>query len=323
MSSLSEVQNAIIIIPNITVWTGKKKLTAEDFGINTAGLPPDELASFGMTQLVDREGLKKLESLRAGVRRDLLRFSTSRPRLNGYVTDEKNKTRAIDLLEKARTEFEISTHEFVSRFDQAVASQCQKYPQWEKAIRSALPRLGYVADRLIYGYEIQKIQFLNEDLNAPENQDILADIHGWAGEVFRDIAKMAQEALEGCQKKDAISLRSVNALRDKVVDKLTALRFCSVRVGPILNRVEAVCSALPKVGPIRDKDVSSYLGMLYLLSDVSAITQYADSVLTDPESVMEGIEEIFEPQAELGLDIQNTLPVQAPVIHTERRAICL
>lgn len=75
MSALTEITDQLtLVVLGIRIWSGRKKLRAEDLHLSDGEIPPEELVSLGSKRVCDPEPLK--EAIAAGKNRILLTLTT-------------------------------------------------------------------------------------------------------------------------------------------------------------------------------------------------------------------------------------------------------
>ncbi|MGI9294515.1 MAG: DUF3150 domain-containing protein [Pseudomonadales bacterium] len=290
MSNVAILDKTICINLVCTLWSGRRRLRAEDLGLDAEKLPPEELASLGSLKLCDPKQLTKLNSLKRAAERDCERVCVRF--LGGYATDEKNISDLVAKLGDRKMEFERQAKQFIASLQTEIDGWVAKHPTWENVIRKALPDLGYVAGRLTFEFQLFRVRVAADETDSIENQGLVSATGGLSGQLFKEIEIEARTTWKrSYEGKDAVgqkALRPVRAIRDK----LDALRFIDSRIVPMIGHIENVLGSLPQTGIVEGKDFMAVVGLLRLLADAEQMVRHGAKSLGIDASVQpdEGVD---------------------------------
>ena len=258
-----------------SIWSGRRRLHADDLDVDHDQLPPEDLASLGSLKLCDPSSLQRLNVLKRGAeracRRVCVRF------LGGYATNLATLEELVVKLEKVKKAFDIEAAQFVSSFQRAIDEWIGQHPQWEEAIRKKLPDLTYICHRLSFNYQVYQVKpTTTATTSAPQ---LLTADQTLSNQLFSEIAQDAtlawKTSYEGRTEVGQKALRPIRTLREK----LTALRYLDQRVGPIIAQIDSVLGAVPKQGPIAAQDFMAVAGVLTLLRQPAAMASHGAKFL--------------------------------------------
>ena len=114
---------------DITCWSGKKRLTPEDLGLDRAQLPPETLVSLGEKQLIDPEALKAFGSIRSAARRRCLAVGTRF--LSGYAVPVAKAPALLAELDALGQRYQDARAAFLAGYHGQLAAWTQQQPpEW-------------------------------------------------------------------------------------------------------------------------------------------------------------------------------------------------
>ena len=272
MSNVAILDKTICINLVCTLWSGRRRLTRDDLGIDSDSLPPEDLASIGSLKLCDPKQLTKLNSIKRAAERDCDRVCVRF--LSGYATDRENEAQLIAKLTERKQQFEAQAKQFVStlhtEFDQWVA----QHPQHEALIRKALPDVADVASRLSFDFQIYRVGAVNGDDASAVNQGLVKATGGLSSQLFAEIESEAQSTWKRTYEgRDAVGQKALRPIR-AIREKMHALRFLDARVLPLIDHIDAVLNAVPKAGKLEGTEYLSVVGLLRLLGDSERMAQH-------------------------------------------------
>ena len=199
MKTMQVLDRLVAVNLDVRIWSGRKKLTAEDLSLG-ADVPPEDLVSLGSKRVCDPESIKVFHRLKKQAERVCLtggmRF------LGGYaIPEDRTETVAAELDALGET-FAQERATFVAGYGQAIEDWIALHPQWEAAIRKAVDPASVVESRLGFGYQLYRI--------APaENAGNLAEqVEGLGDTLFGEVARIARELDKSFVGKDALSQRA-------------------------------------------------------------------------------------------------------------------
>ena len=129
---------------NVSIWTARRKLTAEDFG--GIELPPEELASLGSKKICDPERLRIFSTLKARAVNQLDRVGVRF--LGGWAIPDEEAGSVLKTLQEVKSDFLEAKEDFLGGYDLAVKSWIDKHPGWERLIADSPVGADHVSKRL-------------------------------------------------------------------------------------------------------------------------------------------------------------------------------
>jgi len=135
MHATQVLDRLVAVNLDVRIWSGRKKLTAEDLSLG-ADVPPEDLVSLGSKRVCDPDAIKVFHRLKQQAERVCLtggmRF------LGGYaIPEERTETVSAELDALGET-FARERATFVAGYGQAIEDWIALHPQWEAAIREAV-----------------------------------------------------------------------------------------------------------------------------------------------------------------------------------------
>ncbi len=154
MQTMPVLDRLVAVNLDVRIWSGRKKLTAEDLSLGT-DVPPEDLVSLGSKRVCDPDAIKVFHRLKKQAERICLtggmRF------LGGYaIPEERTETVAAELDALGET-FARERAAFVAGYGQAIEDWIALHPQWEAAIRKAVDPASLVQSRLGFGYQLYRV----------------------------------------------------------------------------------------------------------------------------------------------------------------------
>ena len=126
----------VLVMLNVTIWSGRRKLRAED--LNLAGeTPPEDLVSWGSKRVCDPEPLKVFQQrLKKEAERFCLRNGTRF--LGGFAIPEEHAESLAEKLAATKGSFDDETRKFLSDYDHHIEDWIASLPRSEAPIRRAV-----------------------------------------------------------------------------------------------------------------------------------------------------------------------------------------
>jgi len=269
MKTMQVLDRLVAVNLDVRIWSGRKKLTAEDLSLG-ADVPPEDLVSLGSKRVCDPEPIKVFHRLKKQAERVCLtggmRF------LGGYaIPEDRTETVAAELDALGET-FAQERATFVSGYGQAIEDWIALHPQWEAAIRKAVDPASVVESRLAFGYQLYRI--------APvENAGNLAEqIQGLGDTLFGEVAGIARELDKSFVGKDGLSQRALSTFR-RIREKLGCLSFVDYRVQPVLESLEDWLARVPGKGLVTGALFNEGFGLMLLVSDPHRMSDHGAGIL--------------------------------------------
>ncbi|HPE73311.1 MAG TPA: DUF3150 domain-containing protein [Candidatus Competibacter sp.] len=289
---------------DITCWSGKKRLTPEDLGLDHSQLPPETLVSLGDKQLVDPEALKAFGSIRSAARRRCLAVGTRF--LGGYAVPVAKAPALLAELDALGQRYQDARAAFLAGYNGQLAAWTQQQPlEWQKLIQDALVPAEYVGGCL--SFAVQAVRFAAPDPAVITHDGLHQALTGLSDQVFQEVRQLARETLErSFQGKTAVTRRALSPLAS-IRDKLDGLSFLDGRFRAVVGEIDRLMAQVPTQGPIAN-------GVLAALTQFFSLAAQPDGLRTWAESAS-----VWEaPQEALGRLDHRAFPPASRVDAEER-----
>lgn len=277
MTNDIKVLNGLTAIsPAITIWSGKRKMLATDYGVDTNELPPSEIMDLGTKKLCPPEKMRVFLTLKARctalLDRHGIRFIAS-----SWLVPRDMVKSITGGLEGLKREFMSEKATFLASYDATVREWIAKHPQWAGMLSRAVPSADYVSSKLSFDWKSFRFS-MTKDSNIADDVTHLAD------SVFTDIARQAAEAHRNIfADREQITRRALSPL--KVMEtKLAGLAFIEPRVGHAAELIRTELEELPARGVIHGRELSRLLALVCLLKNPEALEDFT-SRMTEGQNV--------------------------------------
>ncbi len=275
MHTTQVLDRLVAVNLDVRIWSGRKKLTAEDLSLG-AEVPPEDLVSLGSKRICDPEPIKVFHRLKQQAERICLtggmRF------LGGYaIPQERTETVAAEL-DALGEAFARERTTFVAGYGRAVEDWIALHPQWEAAIRKAVDPASLVASRLAFGYQLYRIA------PAEVAGSLAEQVQGLGDTLFGEVARTARELDRSFTGKDGLSQRALSTFR-RIREKLGCLAFVDYRVQPVLDSLEDWLARVPTKGSIAGALFNEGFGLMLLVSDPQRMSDHGAGILALQELI--------------------------------------
>ncbi len=255
----SIAQQIVVLRVVATAFSGKQVIDpVRDLGQDVAStLPPADLLRLGNKQLVDPAALRPFPKLRQRATRACLAVGT---RIFGdaVAVPESKFAALLTELEAIAAEWNIARDSFVADYPRLVAVWADQHPAWRGSLLSMAPPAASVAERFSFSVVPFKVGTAGTLGAAALN----AELDGLSGQMLREIAQDAQEALTASfHGKAEVTRRALRPLK-AIQDKVEGLEFLSAGCGKLTDYIREALADAPKSGPI---DGSYLLRLTFLL----------------------------------------------------------
>jgi len=297
---MDNILNKIVIVMlNISLWAGRKKLREEDLtekGIDASSLPPEKLASLGSKRIVSTDAVNSFMTLKRRAERACL--SVGVRCLGGFgIPEEKLDELKIEL-DEVKAKFLKDKVKFLNEYEVTVDAWATENPEWESAIRRAVDPKAVVEAQLQCSYTVFKFKAAE---GAEETLE--EEVKGLRGQLSRETAQMAKTAWEATFKgKLQVTQRAVNSLKS-IHEKLDGLSFLDGSVVSLSQSVQSIINQCAGKTPIEGVDLMAINGVLATLMDLDRVrfsseveeAEFAATPIAEPEAeIVE--EECIEPE---------------------------
>lgn len=259
MQILSEV---IVIMLNISLWSGRKKLRPDDLaanGIDVDKLPPQTLASLGAKRIISTDALNPFSNLKREAERICLtrgvRF------LGGFAIPKDSVDSVIEELKGIKERFKTETEALLSKYDQEVDRWIAKNPpEWASVIRASVEPSAVIAQRTSFNFAPVA---MDTPQGMEENEGLAEETGGMLNQLLHEVRIAAKQAFEatfvGRREVNRKALRPVTSMRDK----LQGLAFLDPEtITDAITTIDEVIARLPRNGPITGSDLDMLAGLV-------------------------------------------------------------
>ncbi len=302
------IDGLVIIMLNISLWQGRKKLRNEDLeekGIATSSLPPEKLASLGSKRIVSPDAVNVFMALKRRAERACLAVGTRF--MGGYAIPEEKMPTLQAELDAIESEFELEKAKFIAQYDVTINAWANENPEWREAILRAVDPSNYVAAQLQCSYTALKVSHAK---GAEKTLDV--QTAGLRGQLEREIALAAKVAWEESFQGKLSVRKSALGKLDSINEKLAGLSFLDGSIGSLNQSVSAVLKQCAGKQTIEGSDLMAVCGILATLMGLDRIRF---SFEADAASVAAILPEQEPPQP-----AKETQPAPAPAQEVEAAA---
>jgi len=257
------IDKMVIIQPNISFWSGTKKLDPEDIGYN----PPQDLVNLGNKKVVPQWSLRKFETLKKKVDRTLSRYGIRL--LGGFAVSEDVVSEVQDYMKQMEDEFMQARDEFLSAFWNLVQEQADNYPDWKFVIyKSASLVYPELFGKFKFGYRAYKIRPPQEEQEAEINNEFVSDSEV-EEQALSEISEEASEMLKNLAGQSNVrrdSLYRLSKLRGKIKSLLPVDREF---LGQTVEMIDRVLGEMPEKGFLSEEQKKLACALVLALYKVS------------------------------------------------------
>ena len=315
MTTMQSIEGVICVRLDFTIWAGRKQLKIEDLKkISGDQIPPGDLASLGSKKICDPADLKIFSTLKSRAQRTCLKVGVKF--LGGYAVPQAHIKTVMVELEAIEREYEIATKNFLSNYDCNIDEWMKSHQQWEEIIRTAIEPAHKIKEKLLFSYQAYKVNVAS-DGDDDLNLGLQTQAEGLGDQLFFEVSQMANKAWEDSYKgKEKVTQKGLWPVNN-ILDKLNALSFIDVRVGPVVAHIEQVIAEFPKKGAIDGANFSSVAGLLLLLSNTDKMKAHGQQFLNDLQQTgecEEPLETEYESKTESKNDVATAISIDLDVI---------
>ncbi|MBK1736272.1 hypothetical protein CKO15_13585 [Halorhodospira abdelmalekii] len=266
MTNITEITDRLtLVVLNVRIWSGRKKLRAEDLHLDDGAIPPEELVSLGSKRVCDPEHLKAFHRLKQSAERACLRMGT---RFLGGFAVPKDRTAELAVeLDQIKATFNDEVQTFLASYDYDLERWIQTLPAFETAIRHAVEPAESVAGRLRFGYQLVEIKPAVEPGTLAEEVSELGD------GIFAEVEQMARDLTSSFEGKDKLHRRALGTFT-RVRNKLACLSFIDDRIQPVVDTIDQWLERLPATAPIQGALFNEGMGLALLLTDAERMARH-------------------------------------------------
>lgn len=288
-SDIRILDNLLAVNLTISLWSARRKMTAEDMGGVT--LPPEDLASLGSKRIADPETLKVFGTLKARAVNFLDRHGVRF--MSGWAIPEDSASEIIQELVSIRDEFLQAKDAFLQDYDQSIQNWISKHKEWGEIIKNSTVSPDYVRSRMDFKWQMFKVAPLmqHEDENAVLQAGLAEEVTNLGSTLFAEIAKTADDiwhkVYEG---RSVVTHKALSPLRT-LHQKLVGLSFVEPHVTPVADILDTALKGMPPKGNITGSDLILMQGLVCLLRDSEALIAQSQCLIDGyaPDSVLDSL----------------------------------
>lgn len=272
---------------DISLWSARKKLQAEDFG--GATLPPEDLASLGSKKIADPESLRIFSTLKSRAFSMLDRHGVRF--LGGWAIPEAKADVIIHELMSIRDLFLEEKERFLSGYDESIRAWVEKHDAWGDIIRNSTVSSDYVRSRIDFRWQLYKVApvMQHADNAVVLEAGLAEEVTNLGNTLFAEIAKEAADIWKRVYDgKTEVTHKALSPLRT-LHSKLVGLAFVEPHVMPAADIIKAALDRMPtKKGCITGADLLLLQGVVSMLRDPDTLFAHAHKILAGdaPASVL-------------------------------------
>jgi len=269
MHTTAILDRLVAVNLDVRIWSGRKKLTAEDLSLE-GDIPPEDLVSLGSKRVCDPEAVRVFQRLKRHAERVCLeggmRF------LGGFAIPEARTDVVAAALDGLAADFAAERQRFVAGYSQLIEDWVAQHPRWEAAIRRAVEPASRVESRLAFAYQLYRV--------APvaDQGRLAAEVAGLGDTLFQEVAQIARELDQSFIGKDALSQRALATFR-RIREKLGCLAFVDYRVEPVRRSLDDWLTRTPAKGPVTGALFNEGFGLMLLVSDPQKMSDHGAGLL--------------------------------------------
>lgn len=259
MQILSQV---VIIILNVNLWSGRKKLCPEDLaanGIEVDKLPPQALASLGTKRIISPDALNPFSKLKREAERICL--SKGVRFLGGYAIPKDLVDSLIEELKDIKNRFAAEKAAFLSKYDEEVNNWIEENPpEWASVIRAAVESSAVIAGRTSFNFAPVAVDSPD---GMEENEGLKEEACGLVGQLYHEVRVAAKQAFEttfvGRREVNRKALRPIASIKVK----LQGLAFLDPdTIAETISTIDEIIGKIPKTGPIAGSNLDMIAGLV-------------------------------------------------------------
>lgn len=160
-NNVSYMNDCVYLKLDISIWTGKARLTPEDIPDAVGDLPPEALATLGSKRIFDPQALRPFNTAKTRAFRICDQYGIRC--MGGWLVDNGVLGNLTAELDKLRGEFEYGVGTFISTYEDGASNWLRQFPEWEGIIRAALPDSTAIGKKFAFRYYVLKVQTENYD----------------------------------------------------------------------------------------------------------------------------------------------------------------
>lgn len=313
-TSIAVLEKTACILLSISLWTGRRRLRAQDLGEAAQTLPPDDLASLGSLKLCDPKRLGEIASIKRAAERACKRVCAEF--LGGYATDVANLPALVAKLNELQTCFNSKATQFANGLQTDIDNWTAQHPHWKDIIEDKVPGAEDVRGRFEFKFQAFRVGAASTQPSDPVNVGLEDAANGLSGQLFAEIEAEARDAWKSSYAgRDSVGQKALRPLK-AILSKLEALRYLDERCQPIIDQFTKVLGSMPKQGPIEDPHLSAVIGLFRVVENGRTLRARGAALLEHRETAVadlfEGVDaDPLQPAAEVPPEAHDTVADEA------------
>ena len=216
-NNVSYMDNCVYLKLDISIWTGKARLTPEDIPDAVGDLPPETLATLGSKRIFDPQALRPFNTAKTRAFRVCDQYGVRC--MGGWLVDNGVLGNLTVELDKLRGEFEYGVGTFISTYEDGASNWLQQFPEWEGIIRAALPDSTAFGKKFAFRYYVLKVQTGNHDA-----QDATSEAPSTAAATIAAEMARIREQVFGDDRTTPVTSKTFSCL-DTLADRCDNMSF--------------------------------------------------------------------------------------------------
>ena len=155
MNITTLLENNVVFRVDISLWTGKAKLSRADLPPN-ANIPPEDLAILGQKRLIDPDSLKPFMALKTRTLRLMNRYGVKF--LSGWLVNEKYVDELDTALSEIQAEYNDAKTAFIAAYNDNVNSWIDGHPEWREMLASVVPSEFEMGKKFGMYWQVYKVE---------------------------------------------------------------------------------------------------------------------------------------------------------------------
>ncbi len=314
-TSITNITDQItLVVLDVRIWSGKKKLSAEDLNLAPGETPPEELITLGSKRVFDPEHLKPFFRIKQNAERICLSVGTRF--LSGFAVPNTEADAVASELYRLKAEYDSASVEFIENYDRALSQWIESLPKWEIPIRRAIETSDAVEKRLKFGFQLIRI-------SPSDNAGTLhEEVAGLGDSLFGEIELMARDLESSFAGRKKLHRKSL-ATFARIREKLACLSFLDSRIAPIVSTLDDWNRRLPETGAIEGPIFNEGMGLALLLSDSKRLARHGAGQLSLMDATTEALasSDVTPPVDNFGkdadVDLEPIIPSKRPFVKPE------
>lgn len=303
-TKLSVLRDVVVIsLAEISIWTGRAKLTAEDLGLDPNDLPPDAVASLGSKRLLGAGDLKPMTQIRYKMRRACLEVGTKF--LSGVAVAIDEAPALVKRLDALVQIGEQHKKAFLATLDAKFDDWHAANPKWQHIMRAGTPERERISGKISFGFTPIMIQ-------CPDNDDVAKHLmgsvstmgHNLVSEVVKEASLFVRQSLTSGREQG--SQKTTEPIR-RLGKKIESLKFIDPALGGVAKVVNSILSTIPTVGRVEGTHFLNLTRVAHLLADRGRFENLANALFEGTTTVDEVVKQITGDEI-LAVKAQQPLP---------------